>query len=64
MKTGRYEEGDEPDRKDVRHLMPTFPDDPASRFLEYYRDFGDSGQNESPGGWHRRCHCREVSWGK
>jgi len=58
MKTNRYEEGDEPDRKDVRLLMSTFADDPASRFLEYSPrpvgssavNFGDSGQNESPGG--------------
>jgi len=39
MKTSRYEEGDEPDRKDLRHLTPTFPDDPAIRFLEYYQQY-------------------------
>ena len=39
MKTSRYKEGDEPDRIDLRHLMPTFPDDPASRFLDYYRQY-------------------------
>ena len=33
MKTSRYKEGDEPDRIDLRHLMPTFPDNPASRFF-------------------------------
>ena len=39
MKTNRYKAGDEPDRIDLRHLMPTFPDDPASRFLDYYRQY-------------------------
>ena len=39
MKTSRYEEGDEPDRRDLRHPTPTFPDDPASRFLEYYQRY-------------------------
>ena len=39
MKTSRYEEDDEPDRKDLRHLMPTFPDDPTRRFLEYYQQY-------------------------
>jgi hypothetical protein len=39
MKTRRYKEGDEADRKGLRHLMPTFPDDPASRFLDYYQRY-------------------------
>jgi hypothetical protein len=36
MKTSRYEEGDE---AGPRHPMPMFPDDPARRFLEYYRQY-------------------------
>jgi hypothetical protein len=39
MKTNRYKEGDEADRKGLQHQMPTFPDDPARRFLEYYQRY-------------------------
>jgi hypothetical protein len=39
VKATSYGKGDEPDRKDLRHLMPTFRDDPASRFLEYYQQY-------------------------
>jgi hypothetical protein len=39
MKTSRYKKGDEPDRIDLRHLMPPFPGDPASRFLDYYQRY-------------------------
>ena len=59
MKTSRYEEGDEPDRKDVRHLMPTFPDDPASRFLEYYRQYLIAkGQQNREKIWFCAVGCR------
>jgi hypothetical protein len=39
MKTNRYKQGEEADRKGLRHQPPTFPDDPASRFLEYYQRY-------------------------
>ena len=39
MKTNRYKEGEEADRKGLRPHLPTFPDDPACRFLEYYQRY-------------------------
>jgi hypothetical protein len=39
MKANRYKEGEEADRKGFPHQPPTFPEDPASRFLEYYQRY-------------------------
>src|SRR6516164_4128525 len=62
MKTRRYKEGDEADRKGLRHLMPTFPDDPASRFLDYYQRYLIAkGQQNGEMIWLCAVVCRIIS---